>query len=352
MNPNVIDQNQQTVKPIGAQPQPPVAPEQFAAPVPQPVQPTAYTPAPVPEQKKSKAGLIIALAVGLPLLIVISLIIFFVLGVQQTLQSKAAATAFLTYMTAGDVDAAVKATGDESSRSFLTTSSAKLKGSTYTSSSSEYNAKSDSYYLFALRGSSYKSARVIIAKEDGKRIVKSFVYDTQTLALKPGSTSIENTQQSSHDTTSTTGCFAPSDYSAALGWNNTITFNETNPYLTNVHFLPDSLEYDGGYQDGYIGTIAKIVTTNPSKDYKIRLYGSTATTAASDKSFANQRADKVKQSLIAKGVAGDKIIVDAPQNIDNMGGSTDEVSKRTARVVVIKFTPACTTDATSSTTGR
>lgn len=350
MDPNTTDQNQQAAQPDITPPQPPAAPEQSMPPLPQAVQPAGYAPATVPQPGKSKKGLIIGLAVGIPVLFIALAFLLLGLFVLPRLQSAGLAKAFMADITSGDVDAAVKAANDESSRSFLTSASAKLKGNSYASSASEYNAKGDSYYLFTLSGGDYKSARVIVAKENGKRVVNSFVYDTQTLALKPGATSTSNSNSSS--TTETGGCFAPSDYSTALGYDNTLTFNETSPYVTNVHFLADSLEYDGSYQDEFLKTVAEIVSTNPGKDYTVRLYGSTATTAASDKSFANQRADKVKQSLVAKGLAESKVVIDPAQNVDDAGGATSEVAKQAARVVVVKFIPACTTDTASTTTGR
>ena len=127
------------------------------------------------------------------------------------------------------------------------------------------------------------------------------------------------------------------------GYTNSLTFTETSPYTTNAHFLADSLEYESSVAGSNIGTIAAIVSSNSGKGYTIRLNGSVATTAASDKDFANQRAEKVKKDLVAKGVAASNVIIDAPQNADSMGGATNEVVKQMARSVVIKFIPGCTT---------
>jgi len=354
MDPNNQDQVQaQKEAPEAPQvPTPPQPPVEQPAPT-VPVAPVA-APALTPEPKKSKKGLIIALAVGLPLLILVPIILIVLFLVLPGIQSAGFASTFMKDVTAGNIDNAVKATADESSRSFLQSASAKLKGSSYKLNESSYNSSADSYYLYTLTGGDYKYARVIVDENGGKRVISSLVYDTQALRLKPGTSStMTNTNTTSTTTTpATTSCFTPSDYDAALGYSNTIAFSETSPYTTNVHFLADSLEYDGTYQDGYIGTVAKIVTTNPGKDYKVHIYGSVATTAASDASFANQRADKVKKALVAKGVAEANIIVDTPQNVNDMGGATSEVAKATARVVVIKFIPGCNTASSTTSTSR
>lgn len=346
MDPNTQPQNQLQQNAVSTEPQSSAVSEQPMA------QPMTDAHA-APQQKKSKKSLVIALAVGIPALLIIIAITFMVIRNYQAIQSRAMATAFMSDITSGDVDAAVKLSGDESGRSFLSAASTKLKDNSYALNANEYNASGDSYYLYTLSGGDYKSARVIVANENGKHIVNSFVYDTQMLALKPGSM---NVSTPSAVETSTANCFAPSDYSTAFGYSNTLSFSETSPYTANVHFLADSLDYDGSYQQGYIDSFAKIVTTNPSKDYAIHVWGSTATTAASDKDFANQRAEKVKAALVADGVDATKITVDAAKNADDMGGATSETAKATARVVVMSFAPGCsTTDSstdTSTDTGR
>lgn len=337
------DENQ----PQPTQPVPPPAPAPQAAPY----TGTSYPdPAPAP-RPKSKKGLIIGLAIGIPMLLLLIAAGFVALIALPPLQSIGAADGFMKDMVAGDVDAAVIATGDESDRSFLTASSAKVKGNTYKLADSKYNGDGESYYLFTLSGGEQKSARVATKMDGGKRLVSGFVYSTNQLSLLPGVTSNE-TKTTDKTDSDTSACFAPSDYSHALGYANTLTFNETSPYTTNVHFQSDSLQYDSdGVANGNIGTVASIVSDNPGKDYAIHIYGSVATTAAADASFAGQRAEKVKSALVAKGVDTGKVTIDAPQNISSMGDMTNETAKQMARSVVIKFAPACTTDS-GSRSGR
>lgn len=327
---------------------PPASPYTPASP--QPLEPPAQPTIPVPQ--KSNTKLIIGIVAGVVGVALLLFSILVALVALPRIQSAAVASAFMDDITSGDIDGAVKATGDESDRSFLTGAADRLKGSTYTTGDSEYNQSGDSYYLFTLSGGDQKSARVIVGTKDGKRVVTSLVYSTTQLALKPGTAST-NTSDNSTDTQSSakaaSACFAPNDYSHALGYSNTLTFNETSPYTTNAHFPADSLQYTDASSQSNVETVATIVTDNPGKDYLIHINGSVATTAASDASFANQRAEKVKNDLVSRGVAAGKIVIDTPQNVNSMGTALNETIKEMARVVVMKLIPACTTDATGST---
>ena len=119
MDPNTQDQNQAPAD----VPQTPEAPMPPQPPVEQPAPIVPATPvtvaASVPEQKKSKKGLIIALAVGLPLLVIIPIILIVLFLVLPAMQSAGFASTFMKDVTTGNIDSAVKATADESSRSSL-----------------------------------------------------------------------------------------------------------------------------------------------------------------------------------------------------------------------------------------
>lgn len=221
-----------------------------------------------------------------------------------------------------------------------------IKGNSYTLKDSEYNANDTSYYLYRLDGGNKKSARVSLKKVSGaQRVVGLVVSENADMSLKPGSSE----ETSSNDSTDTSNvdsdgasCFAPSDYTSALGYSNPYA-STTSPYLTNIHFLADSLEYSDSVQTSQLDSFAKIATTNPGKDYSVKLSGSVATESSADLSFADKRANKIKQELVTRGMATDKITIDPPKTIASAGGnsSSNETAKTTARVVVMEFYPAC-----------
>lgn len=304
-----------------------------------------------PQMPKSKKGLVIGIVAGVVGLLLILAAVTVVLFTLPRLQRVGTADSFLKAVTAGDVNKAVSYTDGESNRQFITQSAEKLKNASYKLSDSDFRSEGDSYYLYAISGSSQKSARVSVALKDGHNIVTSLVYSPSQLKLVPGAVAENDASTTEDSNTNAAQCFAPNDYNTAFGYSNTLSFTDTTPYTTNAHFLTDSLEYDSSSSSSNIGTVASIVTTNPGKGYTIHLYGSVATAASADKDFANQRATKVKNELVAKGVSAGNIVIDEPQNVDSMGGATDEVAKQTARSVVIKFMANCS-GATTTSTGR
>lgn len=321
--------------------QPPIQPPTQPQPVPPsyPMSPSELPP------KKSKKGLIIGLSIGGAVLLLGAIFAVLVAIAMPSLESIARADKFMQHMTTGDVAGAMTDVGnDETSRAFITQSSEKIKGATYKLTDKQYNTKGRSYYLYSLSGVDQKYARVATEFAGGKRVVSSFVYSTTQLALVPGAASATQPQTQSESTAAAGQCFAPSDYDVAFGYNNTLSFSEQVPYITNVHFQPDSLEYTDAAGGQGADQVAQIVTTNPGKQYKISLQGSVATTNTADKDFANTRANKVKAALVAKGVAASNITIQDPSNVADMGSDSDNATlKEMARNVVISFAPACST---------
>lgn len=340
-----MDPNLQTPSPMG-----PTTNQQ------NPIQPPSGMPTMTPpvspyNQNKSHKTLILSL-IGGGIALLVAIFMFFILAIYPSIQSRAVAVSFMQNVTSGNVDAAIKLTdGDQSNKSFIETVSQKLKDNSYEIKEDEYNNKGESYYLFSLNGGTQKSARVVIEKSSENQFVKAFVISTSdSMTLKPGSVQQETTPTEPRTDTSSVSsdkCFAASDYKQALGYNNSYV-TESNPYLSNVHFLPDSLDYSDSSQAGYVKSFAQIATTNPGKDYSVKIHGSVATTSSADLAFSNQRADKIKQALVAEGMSADKIEIQAPDNISSMGSSNDSTSMQTARVVVMQFYPGCSTTTTQS----
>lgn len=105
------------------------------------------------------------------------------------MQSRALAQAFMNNVTEGNIDKAVEQTGDNSTKAFLTSAGAKLKGEKSKLNKQQFNSSGESYYLFDLSGGDTKYARVTTGKEDGKRVVSSFVFSAKELSLVPGNSS-------------------------------------------------------------------------------------------------------------------------------------------------------------------
>ncbi len=298
---------------------------------------------------KSHKGLLFGIiggAIGL-LLIAFSALFFIVIfpSLQRTQQSLAAADSFVKAITTNDTKTAIELADDASANDYIASSATKLHGYSYTKTESDFGSPK-SYYLFKLtKAETTKYARVVTVRneDNSKYIIGEFTFSDNQLKLKGSQVATDTTTPTkTAPSTTTSKCFAASDYSNALGWNNTITFTSSSPYITNVHFQADSLEYDGSHNNGYVETIAKIATDNPGKDYTISLKGSVATTSQSDKDFSNKRAQKVKDQLVANGISANKITIVAPGNVNDLGmDPNDPVAQRTARAVVISFAPAC-----------
>jgi hypothetical protein len=271
-------------------------------------------------------------------------------------QSAHTANAFIKAMSTGDTQKAEALSSDQSAgtKKFIEDSAADLKG-TFKLSQSAFQ-QSKRYSLYSSTDAAKKYARVIVAEQSGKWLVNSLVFSNNSLKLVPDSSS--QTTTSTNSTTTSTACLVPSDYSVITNEldglaTNTTAWTADGPYTNNVHFQPDSLNYDP--TDDPARTIkgfADFYKANLAKSFTIHLRGSVATTAASDLSFANQRAQKVSTEMQADGVPAASIVIDTPNNVTNdVGNATpDATDQATARNVVLQIVPTCSSD--SSGTGR
>jgi hypothetical protein len=365
MEPNTINQ-----PPVQPTPVVPTAQPQPAEVVPlnsvNPIQPAG----------KSKTGLIIGVIAGVIVMLILAVLFFVVLSPKT--QSLALAQSFMTNMTKGNVDKAVELTGDTSTKAFLTTAAAKLKGQKTSIAEKQYNATGESYYLFDLTGGSLKYARVSTEKENGKRVVMSLVYSADTLTLVPGSSSTKTAaSDTEEDTTSTTACLVKSDFDTIVNANNggngpeSIDYSGQQDMMSSyynkpAYFLSDSLSFDtqsdyAGYNaDVMVKSFATFYKTHSDKKFTIKLQGVVATTAAADLAFGTQRADKIKSMLVSEGVPSESIEVLKSENISTYaagawaGSESDPLAKRLARSVSLYIVPEanCSSTTTSSGTGR
>jgi|GEM_PF-3187231 hypothetical protein len=257
---------------------------------------------------KSKVGLIIGLIGGVVLLLVIVLVLGWFILWSPAAQSKRLSSAFMHSITTGDVTKAVDLTGDSTAKDFLTNASPKVHGS-YSLSQSKF-ADGKGYYLYTLDGATDKYARTIIEKDSGKRVVNSFVFSNETLALVPSSstasttsaTSTTDTAQSAPASSSTSGCLTPTDFSffSNVGAGSpTANGNGTYSVFFQLEFDSDVATYTaGGNPDPttVFNDFKNFYAQDASKKYVIELESS-VNSATPDESLADARNNKVQSDL-------------------------------------------------------
>lgn len=329
-------------------PQPIVSQSQPSATVPpSPIQQSSVQSADVP--KKRKKWPIVAGIIG-ALLIVFALLI---LRAWPAIQQQMLARNFMNDITSGKLDSAVSRTGDPTSKPYLTTAAAKLKGETPTYKSSKYYSGSESYYLFDLSGGTYKSARVSISKDNGKLVVMSFVYDTQQLKLVPssGSSATNNspttatpTETTATNTAATTQnkCLAAADFTALSSYPVDPESDGTYVWRDSVFFNADAATY--AYPDIMPDSYAKykaFYTQESAKDFTVQLTGEVNSTA-SDATLATARTAKVQADLEnLAGIPASRIVINAPTNYGTSLGAGDTGSQNRNVDIKIASSSSC-----------
>jgi outer membrane protein OmpA-like peptidoglycan-associated protein len=305
--------------------------------------------------KKSKAGLIIGIILGVLLLLGVLIAIgVYLVWSSDVFQSKTRSLAFMREVTVGNIDGALAYTdGTSESRQAIESLAPSVRANSF---SEENNAEKDNswYYLYRLNGGTNTMARTTLKKENGKWIVVSLVSGGDNLAVIPGE-SADSPATSSAPAASGL-CLVSTDfdewYKNGTGLGKTassygLDFSKPETsYSTNVKFEADSLSYtQPNITQTFVEDIAELAKAVEGKQYTVRLYGSVATTAPADISFADQRSNKVKSDLIALGVPASKISVEKSQNINAISDPElrNEVTKAGARGVHIDFDPTCTT---------
>jgi hypothetical protein len=370
-----MDPNNQPVpqNPQEASPQPTTTPDPIQQPEVQPadsalpsqpvptgvVAPAPLTPAAAPQPGKKKLGKILAIVGGIVAVIIIAVLALGVMALPR-LQSKLQANDFMTNITAGNIDKAVEISGDPTNKEFLTTASPKVKGQFKPTDSKFENGKG--YYLYELTGAESKYARVTTKKDNGKRVIDSFVFGNDKLALVPGgSTTTQNT--STTPTATASNCLTQNDFltiykSRTSGDIQSVPYDYSksgNPWVDGVKFLPDSFDYNElypGRSDELFTNFANFYKQNSSKQFTFHLQGGVATVnVAADKDFANKRAQKVKDALVAKGVPAARIVIDDPVDNSAVGGSgVGSDTANVTRSVIMKIDATC--DGSASSTAR
>lgn len=314
---------QQPVAPApGVQPPAPLSPQ---APMPGMVQPLA--PGQMPTGSgKSKKGLIIGIVVAVVAVVVV-LGLLIALPAMALLQAKSRSDGFMKAMTAGDTKTAltfVKDGGDSEDKTFLEAAASKVKGNYSFKEASLENSKY--YALYTLSGGDYKSARTEMTKTSGVWYVDGFVYDTQELKLIPSTSTSDSsskpdtTTKTTTDTSTASGaCLTDSDVAPLTGGTayGTDLFEGGRTYVGDTYFFqPDSTTYTYPDQTAkYTQQVADWFANNKTKNFTIRLSGKVheSGTTQSGITLSNQRAQKIKDELVSKGVTASMIVIDPPQ---------------------------------------
>lgn len=105
--------------------------------------------------------------------------------------------------------------------------------------------------------------------------------------------------------------------------------------IEHMFFLPDSTEYKYTIiADKYLQQVADIYLQNKNKSFTLTISGKVheSTTSEVGRKLANDRANKVKNDLVAKGVPADIINIGEPTNATS--GSSDSTSDRNVSIYI------------------
>lgn len=361
--PTAPAQNNQPPQP--AQPPTPAPQQPAQNPAPAPATPPPANPAtpnpaanmPTEQNNGGSKKMIIIIGIAVIILLAILATSYF-LFFSDGAVTKKKANAFMAALVEGDVEEAaqISDTSDQDGVSLLDDASSNVENGTYTLSESKI-VDGKAYYLYEITGTDSKYLRVTLTKAEGKWAITNLVYGKNPLALVPGE--IADTPSTDGETATNTpsqssggeNCLVASDFdkwysdvytSTATG--SGLDFSNPNTaFTTNIKFNPGVTAYvDNGQSEGTIDRVVDFYKLNPDKNYKISIRASVATSGSQDFDLADERAAKVKNAFISKGVPADMIKVEEHENIDSVGGDDGgETLRGLARNVLIKIDPTC-----------
>ena len=257
--------------------------------VPQPISPTP---------SGSKMPLIIASIVGG--LLVVGGIIFALLFYPQ-IQAQNIATSFMSAVRDNNEQQMKDLSGD--GRDGVTDRAhVGLSGATYSLKNTD-KKESDFNVHFDIKDSKTLTGATVVVSA-GK--VTNFVLTSK-------SSDLTTTTQDSVTQTPTTGCLTTSDLQTE-GFTG-IDSLATNQTIKSFYFKADSSAYDDdGLASFAIKDIASLSSKFSSKQFTLTLRGSVNqdNQSADGDKLSSDRANKVKNDLIAKGVAASRIVIDQP----------------------------------------
>lgn len=284
------------------------------------------------------SGSQLPLILGIAAIVVVllgSLLLGWFLFFSPAAQSKRLSNKFMQSITAGDVTKAAELSGDPGSKAFLTTASANVKG-TFKLSRGTYTGDKG-YYVYTLNGAAKKYARTIIAKENNKRVVSSFVYSNSELQLVPSAstasapTPVSSPAQASSPAPGSPDCLTRSDYSyfSNLG----IDFTKPNEFapFAQLHFNPDAATYVAGqtdYRNRVFEDFKNFYANTSAKKYTIQLSASVNSTTPDEK-LAAARNSKVMSDLQGiSGIPSSKVTIMPSTKGDPSGNAGDTFNRQ------------------------
>ncbi|HEX8762430.1 MAG TPA: hypothetical protein VF733_01600 [Candidatus Saccharimonadales bacterium] len=317
-------------------------------------QPPVPSPSPVSDDANRRPAVpFIGKILGILILIAFLFMAYLVITKNR---AEATSKTFMSYMTDGNVEQAMKLTSaSPNDKSFFDSASVALKGGSSKLIESDERDKKQ-YFLYELNGSSSKYARTTLEEQDSKWVVTVFVHNKERLKLIPDASTDAESPKEATPAPTKAACLMPGDFDTIFKQinGNTATLGAldyskpTNPYTNNVHFNPDTLDFSApaALNQGVVNAFAAFGKQYSDKTFTISLRGSVGTTKQSDLDFARQRSEKIKNLLIAGGTPANKIVIENPGSVGDYG-TNDSVSKQTARNVVIRILPACDQSSTA-----
>ncbi len=327
----------------------PAAPAPVAPPNPTPASVPVGVPNSVPQGNRSSVGKIIAIVAGVVVLLAVLIFAYFAVLGRQVINTS---NNFMKYETSGDTAKALSYTNaaTDSEKQYIEQAATKTHGTSKLVARQVVSGKV--YFLYSLTGATYKSARTTVEKVGGKWKVTNFIISTATLQVTPGAA-----EASTPATTQADGmaCLVPADFDTFFkeisGTSRPASYDYTKvDYVNNVHFNADALTFSAPEKTNtdIIAAFANFAKQNAGKMFTVHLRGSVGTTKQSDLDFATQRANKVRDLLVAQGVPSSSIVVDAPGSVADYGSdNSNATNQQTARNVVMTIKAACTSPASS-----
>jgi hypothetical protein len=313
---------------------------------------TLPTPPPdpvVPVAQSSKKLLIIVIAILL--IIAAAFVLVWLVYLNPSSQSKRLSNSFMHSITTGNVTQATDLTGDSAAKNYLTTSAGSVHG-TYKLSNSQFS-NGKGYYLYTLSGAADHYVRTIVDRDNGKRIVNSFVFSDTALTLVSSTSSLSDISPSDSSATQvtattadTSGCLGASDFSS---FSNLGGMGDPDPVLDRTYsiflqleFSPNVATYEPGDSPDpttVFSDFKDFYAQDSNKKYVIELESS-VNSASPDIALANQRNNLVESDLeTISGIPASKITIEPVTN-NTSGDSGGDAFYRQVQIT-LKSAPSC-----------
>ena len=289
---------------------------------------------------------------------VISAVAFSVLALiaLSGVQNAATADAFVTAVQEKDFDTALSFTDDPNdagTKTFLQNAASKI-GTSHSQIDSAYNARQDMQgFVYELDGGSVKYAKVTIINKDSQRYVYDFTFGNSKFNPAPreqdaftasdASDDVENgsSVESSEEAEKTPelACITSADIASLPA--------SAQYYGTNASVFADSTYFFNENQVTYqypevsatnLSALVSYIKSLEGKSFTIEIEGlvSADRTASASLNLSLQRANKLKQELITRGVSSSKITVLTANTVNYQSTLTGEDFQKRGEIYLVK----------------